>query len=186
MKRKKSQLLIFIVLALLGGSCSKVVTTSVPSNPNPVEQVSSPTPSPVSFNTPDRSRYEAQKGGFYGLYYLASKDHSDERKLIISDDGEAIPPKANDPDEATLPGFYLSHEYRLDFAEIEIIGKSIFFRTRESSGSYVEFRGVFGEEIDPNFSDDIPIPFIKGTLRAFKNGKVVKSESVRFGHAVIA
>jgi len=186
MKKNNSTLLVILVLVLLGSSCNNAGSTSVPTNQSNASPKSSPTPSPVPLNIPDQSKYESESPDYYGLYYLRSANDSDERKLIISDDDKPIPPKSNDPGEATVPGFYLSSDNRLDFEKIEVIGKKVYFKTREFDGIYYEFRGKIGEEIDPNFSADIPIPFIKGTLGEFKVGKLVRTKSVKFGHAVIA
>jgi hypothetical protein len=117
------------------------------------------------------------------LYYVDSKGTDDERRLVISEDDRPIEPKANDPDEVTTPGFYLSHENRLDFEEIEVTGDRIYFRTVSADGVIYEFRGTTGGVIDSDFS--VPIPFIKGRLRTMKRGNVIRIENIKFGHAVI-
>jgi hypothetical protein len=48
-----------------------------------------------------------------------------------------------------------------------------------------EFRGTAGEEIDPEFDNTTPIQFIRGTMTKFKRGKIIKTEKIKFGHAVI-
>jgi hypothetical protein len=176
-----------LLLAFVVSSCGDKNLSIAATNQKDVERVSTPalstTPSPAPVKTPDRSNYQSETDSFFGLYYLLNKNNSNERKLIISEDDRPIPQKANDPEEATVPGFYLSHDKRLDFKEIEIIGKNIYFKTRDSDGSYFEFWGIFDEEIDSDFSE--PIPFLKGNLRHFENSKLVEDKNVRFGHAVI-
>lgn len=186
MKKNYLNPLLILMAAFFGGSCNDAGSVHETTDQSSLARVSPPSPSAIPITTPDRSKYESENIGFYGLYYLAGKNDSDLRKLIISEDDKPIPQKSNDPDEATNPGFYVTDEKRLDFEEIEIIGKRLYFKTRESDGIHYEFHGVFGEKIDPNFSDDVPIPFIKGALNEFKNDEVVKTENVEFGHAVIA
>ena len=63
---------------------------------------------------------------------------------------------------------------------------SKFILTREIDGVCYEFDGTSGKEIIPDFSSDVPVPFIKGTLKKIQKDKVLKTENVKFGHAVIA
>jgi len=121
-----------------------------------------------------------------GLYYVASSDNSDERELVLSSDDKPIPQKANEPDAPTIPGFYLLRSKRIAFEKVEVIGKKVYFKTRAVRGISYEFRGTAGEEIIPKFDDTTPVPFIKGKLIKLKKGKIVKTERIKFGHAVIA
>ncbi|MDM7920658.1 MAG: hypothetical protein QUS14_00040, partial [Pyrinomonadaceae bacterium] len=108
--------------------------TTLPAvNPTRVPEPES-TPAPLPLRTPDRFNFSPGSEELYGLYYDKSPDGEDDRQLVISDDNEPIPQKPNDPDAATLPGFYMSRENRLDFKEIEINGNEVFFRTREIDG----------------------------------------------------
>lgn len=164
-----------------------------PASNSPVSELtfpavnSTPTPSPEStprampIRTPDRFDFSPGSEELYGLYYVKSKDGDDDRQLVISDDNQPIPQKPNDPDAATVPGFYMSRENRLDFKEIEINGNEVFFRTRELDGLSYEFRGTTGKEIVPDFSEDEPLPFIKGALKMIVNGRIVRSENIIFG-----
>ena len=176
--------ILFIVGGIIsctdGSSEQAVIETNIQSEQLP------PEPEKESYQKPERSKYETKNEGVFGLYYFSDVDTPDERKLIISDDDKPIPPKANDPDESTNPGLQLSHEERFDFEEIEVIGDQVYFKTREVDGIYYEFRGIIGESIEPNFSEDILIPDIKGTLKTIKGNSVIKTEDVELGHAIIA
>jgi hypothetical protein len=121
-----------------------------------------------------------------GLFYVQSLNNTDERGLILSSDDKPISPKPNDPDAPTVPGFYLSDTKRIAFLKVEVIGRKVYFKTRSARGVIYEFRGTAGKEILPNFDSTTPVQFIKGTLRKYKRGKIVKSEKIKFGHAVIA
>ena len=118
-----------------------------------------------------------------GLFFVESSNEWDSRALVLSSNNKPIPPKANEPDAPTVPGYYLSYTKRLAFQKVEVIGKKVYFKTRSVSGVIYEFRGTAGAEIDPEFTD--PIQFIKGTMTKFKRGKIVKTEKIKFGHAVI-
>lgn len=184
----KHSLILLAVIAVSSCGDKQSTVTNIDQNSrassSPQSASPSETPSPVPVRTPDRTKYDRVKGSFFGLYYVSSKDGSDDRGLVISADGKEIPEKANDPEAATIPGFYLSRDKRFDFEEIEIVGKNIYFKTRESDGIYFEFRGVFGEEIEPNIEQ--LVPFLDGKLRRVENGKLLIDETVRFGHAIIA
>jgi len=122
-----------------------------------------------------------------GLFYAADGlDKYDLRALVISYDDQPIEPKANDPDAPTIPGFYPSDNERYDFEHIEVIRKRVYFRTRSVRGISYEFSGTSGKEFIVDFDPSVPVPFIKGTLTKLKNGRAVKRERVKFGHAVIA
>ncbi len=181
---RMSFLVVAIILAvLITASCANSVSTS--SSPSIPVATPSPDVTPRVVRTPDVSKYETQDWAVFGLYLLDSKDIPGA-KLIISDDNQPIPPKVNNPDEVTIPGFYLSREERMDFERVSVVGKQVSFKTREIDGIYYEFDGTSGDEIIPDFSSDVPVPFIMGTLRKIENGKVLKTEKVKFGHVVIA
>lgn len=127
------------------------------------------------------SKYKNPKAE--GLFFVESSDVDDSRALVLSSNNKPIPPKANEPDAPTIPGYYLSYTKRLPFSKVEVIGKKVYFKTRSVGGVSYEFRGTAGAEIDPEFTD--PIQFIKGTMTKFKRGKVVKTQKLKFGHAVV-
>jgi hypothetical protein len=122
-----------------------------------------------------------------GLFYIAGGPDKDGiRALVLSYDDRPIEPKANDPSAPTVPGFYPSYGERHDFERVEVIGKRVYFKTRRVGGVSYEFSGVAGEAVIPNFDPSIPVPYIRGTLTKLRNGKAVRRERVKFGHAVIA
>ncbi len=183
-----STLLVGSIVGCIGTSTELSESSSaVSSADQAVSNLTSPTPSQQRITTakPDKSRYQS-KPGYEGLYYVVDPGRDDERKLIISYSNEPIEQKPNDPDEATVPGFYPSHLDRLDFSDIEVVGNRIYFKTRPTNGLVYEFRGTITEEIDPNFDPKTPVPGITGVLKTSRDGKVVKEEKVTLGHAVIA
>ena len=127
------------------------------------------------------SKYKNPKAE--GLFFVQSSNDSDGRALVLSSNNKPIPPKANEPDAPNVPGYYLSYTKRLPFSKVEVIGKKVYFKTRSVSGVSYEFRGTAGEENDPEFT--ALIQFIKGTMTKFKRGKIVKTEKIEFGHAVV-
>jgi hypothetical protein len=118
-----------------------------------------------------------------GLFFVESPDENDSRALVLSSNNKPIPPKANEPDAPTVPGYYLSYTKHLPFEKVEVIGKNVYFKTRKVGGVSYEFRGTAGKENDPEFAE--PIQFIKGTMTKFKRGKIVKTLKIKFNHAVI-
>ena len=127
------------------------------------------------------SKYKNPKAE--GLFFVESSNDSENRALVLSSNNKPIPPKANEPDAPTIPGYYLSYTKRLTFSKVEVIGRKVYFKTRSVGGISYEFRGTAGEEKDSYFTE--PIQFIKGTMTKFKRGKVVKAEKIKFGHAVV-
>lgn len=81
----------------------------------------------------------------YGLYYGSWDNKGDDLAFVISSDGKSIPPKSNDPDAPTIPGFYAG-EKRYEFSETKVSTKEIFFQTKEVDGTVFSFRGRFGCE----------------------------------------
>jgi hypothetical protein len=116
-----------------------------------------------------------------GLYYLDGGHNSvDETSLVITRDGEAIPPKANDPDAPTLPGFYVSGT-RYRFTSHRVSMRSVVFRTVSVGGVSYRFTGSVGREDVESIKN---VPYVIGTLTTTKHGKTVRQKR-RFVHAVI-
>ena len=132
-----------------------------------------------------QSRFSSkyQKPQAEGLFYVESSNKDDSRALVLSSNDKPIPPKANEPDAPTIPGYYLSYTKRLPFEKVEVIGRKVYFKTRSVGGISYEFRGTAGKEIDPEFNK--PIQFVKGTMTKLKKGKIVKIVKMNFNHAVI-
>jgi lysophospholipase L1-like esterase len=117
----------------------------------------------------------------YGLYYLDLGERSGETALVISPDGKPIPPKENDPDAPTEPGFHTNRQY-FKFAWSQLTLQDFSFRTVNVNGSEYSFQGKFGRER----VDEIPdVPYVEGVLTEKRDSKVVRAKKVRFGHAVI-
>jgi|SRR5262245_86166 len=132
------------------------------------------------------SRYE-RPAVYDGLYYVVGDtDKFHGSALVLSYNDKPIPPKANDPDAPTRPGFYLPDKDRYDFQRVEVIDKKVYFKTRSVGGVSYEFVGNSGEEIIPNFDPSTRVPFIAGEITTLKNGKLVNKERIKFSHAVIA
>ena len=108
-----------------------------------------------------------------GLYFVETSNADDHRVLVLSSNNKPIPPKANEPEAPTVPGYYLSYKKRLAFEKVEVISRKVYFKTRSVGGISYEFRGRAGKEIDPNFDPSVPIPFIKGILTKLKKGKII-------------
>ncbi len=118
-----------------------------------------------------------------GLFFVESSDANDSRALVLSSNNKPIPPKANEPDAPTVPGYYLSYTKRVAFEKVEVIGRKVFFRTRSVGDIIYEFRGTAGKDIDSEFNK--PIQFTKGTMTKLKKRKIVKSVKMSFNHAVV-
>ena len=122
-----------------------------------------------------------------GLFYVVSGDwRNDLRALVITNDDKSIEPKATDPDAPTVPGFYPAPGKRFSFEHVEVIRKKVSFKTQTIDGVSYHFSGTSGREVVQGFDPKALVPFIRGSLVTLKNGKIVKRESVKFGHAVIA
>jgi hypothetical protein len=123
-------------------------------------------------------------GELYGLYYPDPDfigQGSGESGLVISQDGKAIPPKANDPDAPTLPGLHVNGRH-FEFAWSRLTLQGFAFRTVTVDGYEYAFEGKFGREQ----VDVIPdVPYIAGVLTGKRNRHVVQRTQVHFGHAVI-
>lgn len=136
--------------------------------------------------TPKRSRY-VDPAVYDGLFYIVSGDwQNDLRALVISYSDDPIGPKANDPEAPTTPGFYPSPGKRFDFVKIEVVRRKISFKTQSIDGVSYIFCGETGKEVVKGFDPSILVPYITGSLLTLRNGKIVKRENVKFGHAVIA
>ena len=122
-----------------------------------------------------------------GLFYVVSGDwRTNLRALVISYSDHSIEQKANDPDAPTIPGFYPSPDKRFDFEHIVVVRKKVSFTTRTVDGLKYVFSGRSGMGPVEGLDSKTLVPFIEGSLVTLKNGKVIKRERVKFGHAVIA
>jgi len=117
----------------------------------------------------------------YGLYYGGWENQESGLAFVISPDGKPIPPKANDEDAPTKPGFYVGEKY-YEFAWSKFSPKAFSFRTKSVNGTEFAFHGQFGcEQVDI-----IPeVPYLEGELKETQNGRVVRRAKLHFGHAVI-
>jgi hypothetical protein len=118
---------------------------------------------------------------FYGLYYADENSEENKFALVFSLDGRPIPPKANDPDAQTQPGLYIGQQ-RFPFAWSHISSQGFSFRTARIGDSEYTFRGRFGREEVDILSG---VPYLAGVLTQRRNGRVLRSNKVHFGHAVI-
>jgi|SRR5580704_492926 hypothetical protein len=117
----------------------------------------------------------------YGLYYGSWDNQGSDLAFVISTNDQPIPPKANDPDAPTKPGFYKG-EQRFNFASSQFTPQSFSFRTVGIDGRTFSFRGRFGCEA----VDVIPeVPYLEGELTEMRNGHVVRKKKIHFGHAAI-
>ena len=136
---------------------------------------------------PSHSSKYVNPAVYDGLFYVVSGDwRSNTRALVLSYSDNPIEPKANDPEAPTMPGFYPTPERRFDFERVEVVRKKVYFKTRSVDGVSYVFYGISGQTVVRNFDPTIRVPFIRGTLVTLKNGKTMKSEHVKFGHAIIA
>ena len=117
-----------------------------------------------------------KKWPLYGLYYL-----DDDTALVISRDGRPIPPKENDPEAPTLPGFHVRPRY-FKFAISRLSDQGFSFRTERIEGTEYSFTGKFGTENVDVIED---VPYLAGTLTERRNGRIVRRKAVHFSHAVI-
>ena len=117
----------------------------------------------------------------YGLYYGSWDNRGSDLAFVVSPDGKPIPPKTNDPEAPTQPGFYVG-EQRFKFASSRFSPEGLSFRTNSVNGTVFSFRGRFGcERVDV-----IPeVPYLEGELKEMRNGRVVRKQVVHFGHAVV-
>jgi hypothetical protein len=116
-----------------------------------------------------------------GLYYGGWDKEGNDFAFVISPDGRPIPPKANDPDAPTKPGFY-EGEQRFDFSTSRVSPRGFSFRTVAINGKAFSFKGQFGCEA----VDVIPeVPYLEGELTEMRNGRVVRKKKIHFGHAVV-
>jgi hypothetical protein len=101
--------------------------------------------------------------------------------LVISRNGKAIPPKANDPDAPTLPGLHVNGRH-FEFAWSRLTLQGFAFHTVAVDGREFSFEGKFGREQ----VDVIPdVPYLAGVLTEKRNTRVVQTKRVHFGRAVI-
>ena len=117
----------------------------------------------------------------YGLYYGSWDNKGSDLAFVISSDGKPIPPKSNDPDAPTLPGFYVG-EKRYEFDSSRVSAKEMSFQTKQVDGTVFSFQGRFGCEP----VDVIPeVPYFAGELKEMRNGRLIRKKSLHFGHAVV-
>ena len=117
----------------------------------------------------------------YGLYYGSWDNKGSDLAFVISSDGQAIPPKANDPDAPTHPGFYVGEKH-FEFAWSKFSSRELSFRTKTVDGTAFSFHGRFGCES----VDVIPeVPYLEGELKESRNGRLVRKKKLHFGHAVV-
>lgn len=118
---------------------------------------------------------------FFGLYYLDLGEQSGETALVISPNGKPIPPKENDPQAPTLPGFHVNGKY-FKFLWSRISQAGFAFRTVNIDGTEYLFHGKFGREK----VDVIPeVPYLAGLLAERRDSRVVRQKKVHFAHAVV-
>jgi lysophospholipase L1-like esterase len=145
----------------------------------PASSRSSHPPVPVATQTE-----QEQMSELYGLYYPDpdfNEQGSGESGLVISEDGNPIPPKENDPDAPTLPGLHVNGRH-FKFAWTRLTLQGFAFRTVTMEGCEYSFEGKFGREQ----ADIIPdVPFLAGMLTEKRNSRVVQTKKVHFGHAVV-
>jgi hypothetical protein len=116
-----------------------------------------------------------------GLYYGSWDKQEGNLAFVISPDGQPIPPKANDEDAPTKPGFYEGQRL-FEFASSRFSSQGFTFRTIAIEGRTFSFNGRFGCEA----VDVIPeVPYLEGELTEARNGRVVRRKKIHFGHAVI-
>jgi lysophospholipase L1-like esterase len=131
-----------------------------------------------------RQTEQEQLSELYGLYYPDPDfggQGSGESGLVISRNGKAIPPKANDPDAPTLPGLHVNGRY-CEFAWSRLTLQCFAFHTVAVDGHEYSFEGKFGRE----HVDVIPdVPYLAGVLTEKRNTRVVQTKRVHFGRAVI-
>jgi hypothetical protein len=124
-----------------------------------------------------------------GLYYLEVSEAAQwpDASLVISHDGNAVPPKSNDPDAPTVPGFYTPwgpDERRYVLHGVVIQGTHVAFDTEPNDGKRFTFHGTVSEESDDELR--LTYPVLTGELELFKNGKKIQVGRVRFLHAIVA
>ena len=117
-----------------------------------------------------------------GLYVLDDRSGKTDLSFVITYDGVSIPPKSNDPDAPTLPGFYVGTT-RYRFAAFRVSSRAISFRTARIAGTSYRFTGRVGRAWEEAIGGRVP--FVVGTL-VVTQGRRVTRVRVRFDHAVVA
>jgi hypothetical protein len=117
----------------------------------------------------------------YGLYYADWDKDEASASLVISPDGKPIPPKANDPDAPTQPGFYL-HNQRYAFASLKLSASEAAFTTKEMNALRFSFKGRFGREGVESIEN---VPYLEGTIAQTDSAGRTQTRKIHFGHAVI-
>lgn len=117
----------------------------------------------------------------YGLYYGSWDNRGSELAFVFSADGQPIPPKANDSEARTRPGFYVG-EKRYEFVWSKFSTKEFSFRTKAVNGTIFRFQGRFGCEDVGGIPE---VPYLTGYLKEIRNGRVIRKSKLHFGHAVV-
>ena len=116
-----------------------------------------------------------------GLYYLdAKQNYQDIWAFVITLNGRAIPPKENDPDAPTKPGFYIGTQH-FRFIKYSVTRKMVSFETVKIKGRSFRFQGMVRRR---TVCENENIPELRGQLVEI-NGSTKKQKNVRFGHAVV-
>ncbi|HKW56083.1 MAG TPA: hypothetical protein VJN42_01885 [Candidatus Acidoferrum sp.] len=118
----------------------------------------------------------------YGLYYGTWSEQPADVATVISPDGKPIPPKENDPQAPTRPGFYVG-EKRFEFVSSRVSNERFTFQTTSVDGVAFSFDGKFGRERVEGI--DELVPYVEGELRETRDGTVVKKKTMHFAHAVV-
>ena len=119
--------------------------------------------------------------------YVSQADTSPDASLVISHDGKAVPPKPNELDAATLPGFYTPSgpdEQRYLLERIVIHGANVAFSTELKNETRFTFHGAVSEETDAELH--VTSPIFTGQLKMSKYGKTVWVRRVKLLHAIVA
>ena len=116
-----------------------------------------------------------------GLYYLAAKQNNQAIwAFVITRQGRAIPPKENDPDAPTKPGFYMGTQH-YPFGKYSVTRTMVSFETVTREGRSFRFRGTVHRKTVCAIEN---VPELRGQLVESK-GATQKQTNVRFGHAVV-
>jgi len=125
-----------------------------------------------------------------GWYWLVSPKPWFTRQLTVSVGNRTLEKDDHDESLPTRPGYY--HRLKEDqpfvcysFKSIVVKNGRTSFRTNVIRGRQFIFNGQWGTEHDASSGID-NVPFFRGKLSTYKNGKLVKTERVKFSHAVNA
>lgn len=125
-----------------------------------------------------------------GAYWIEVPKPWFTRLIVISADNRELMPNSHDDAQPTIPGYYAAKKEsepftHYPFKAVQVGNGRATFSTKVVEGVHFVFIGISGTEFDE--PSNIPdVPFIKGTLFTYRNGKLIKREKVKFGHAVNA